>query len=388
MSPTASTAAAAAMADADADATASAHPTHAADTRGTVGAPGIAGADGTGIVAAPESLAAVRDLVDAPLRSLVEQLAPSVRQVAAYHFGWVDADGGSLQANGGKAMRPALAVLAAQAVGADASVGIPGALAVELVHNFSLLHDDVMDRDEERRHRPTAWTVFGSSAAILAGDALLSLAFEALFDVAPDRAIAAQRALSEATQQLIVGQVDDLDFERRVDVGVAECLQMAGGKTAALMACAASIGAHLAAAPADVVRALDTFGRELGLAFQLVDDLLGIWGSTATTGKPVGADLRARKKSLPVVAAMASGTPAGRELREIYASGDLHADAGPAVVERAAALVEAAGGRAWVSEEAARRLAASSAALASVDLQPGPRDALLEIARYVTARDR
>jgi geranylgeranyl diphosphate synthase type I len=340
------------------------------------------------VIATPESLAIVRDLVDVPMRALVGQLAPSVRQVAAYHVGWVDADGKSLHANGGKAVRPALAVLSAQAVGAEASVGIPGALAVELVHNFSLLHDDVMDRDEERRHRPTAWTVFGSSAAILAGDALLSLAFEALLDVTPDRAIAAQRALAEATQQLIIGQVDDLDFERRVDVDVNECLTMAGGKTAALMACAASIGAHLAAAPGDVVRALDTFGRELGLAFQLVDDILGIWGSSATTGKPVGADLRACKKSLPVVAAMASGTTAGRELRDLYSSGDLHADALPGVVEHAAALVEAAGGRAWVSDEAARRLAVARNALDTADLRPGPRDSLLEIARYVTARDR
>jgi len=336
---------------------------------------------------APAALGVVRDLVDAPMHALVDRLAPSVRQVSAYHFGWVDADGTSRAANGGKAVRPALAVLSAQAVGAEPEIGIPGALAVELVHNFSLLHDDVMDRDEERRHRPTAWTIFGSSAAILAGDALLALAFEALLDVAPERSQAAQRAIARATQELIVGQVDDLDFERRLDVGVAECLHMAGGKTAALMACAASIGAHLAGAPDDAVHALDRFGRELGLAFQLIDDLLGIWGSTATTGKPVGADLRARKKSLPVVAAMASGTAAGVALRELYASGDLHADSDPAVIARAADLVEAAGGRRWAGDEAARRLAIGCAALREADLKPGPRESLLEIADYVTARD-
>jgi geranylgeranyl diphosphate synthase, type I len=353
-----------------------------ASAAGTAGAASVPRAGG-----APAALGLVRDLVDPPMRALVERLAPAVRGVAAYHFGWVDVDGSAREAPGGKAVRPALAVLSAQAVGAEAGIGIPGALAVELVHNFSLLHDDVMDRDEERRHRPTAWTVFGSSAAILAGDALLALAFEALLDVAPARAHEAQRALAAATQQLIVGQVDDLDFERRLDVDLAQCLEMAGGKTAALIACAASIGAQLAAAPTHVVRALDTFGRELGLAFQLVDDLLGIWGSTDTTGKPVGADLRAAKKSLPVVAAMASGTAAGRELRDLYASGDLHPDAGDEPVARAATLVEAAGGRAWVNEEAARRLSAACTALLSVDLEPGARDALLAIARYVTARD-
>jgi len=336
----------------------------------------------------PAALGAVRDLVDAPMRAAVGRLAPSVQQVAAYHFGWVDSDGLPRTANSGKAVRPALAVLAAQAAGARAEVGIPGAIAVELVHNFSLLHDDVMDRDEERRHRPTAWTVFGSSAAILAGDALLALAFEVLLDVESPTGAAAQANLASATQELIVGQVEDLDFERRLDVEVDECLQMAGGKTAALMACASSIGAQLADAPLETVAALQTYGRELGLAFQLVDDLLGIWGSSKTTGKPVGADLRARKKSLPVVAAMASGTSAGEELRHLYESGDLHADCDDAVVAHAASLVDVAGGRAWVSDEAERRLTAAIGALGAAQLRSAPREALADVARYVTARDR
>jgi geranylgeranyl diphosphate synthase type I len=340
--------------------------------------------------AVPAALGTVRDLVDGPMRAAVGRLAPSVQQVAAYHFGWVDSDGLPRGANSGKAVRPALAVLAAQAAGADASVGVPGALGVELVHNFSLLHDDVMDRDEERRHRPTAWTIFGSSAAILAGDALLALAFDVLLEGAPEcppARRAAHAALAAATQQLIVGQIEDLDFERRLDVGVDECLEMAAGKTAALMACAASIGGHLAGAAPAVVHALDTYGRELGLAFQLVDDLLGIWGSTQTTGKPVGADLRARKKSLPIVAAMASGTSAGNQLRRLYESGELYADADDVTVTHAAALVDDAGGRAWASDEAARRLKLACDALTSVDLVQGPRTALLDIARYVTARD-
>jgi geranylgeranyl diphosphate synthase type I len=260
-------------------------------------------------------------------------------------------------------------------------------LAVELVHNFSLLHDDVMDGDKERRHRPTAWTVFGSSAAILAGDALLALAFEALLDVAPDRSQPAQRALAAATQQLIVGQVDDLEFEQRLDVGLDECLEMAAGKTAALMACAASIGAHLAAAPPAATDALHVFGYQLGLAFQLVDDILGIWGSSASTGKPVGADLRARKKSLPVVAAMTSGTPAGVQLCHVYSGAELGPDTDAKTVARAAALVEKAGGRAWAADEAARRLAAACEALGSADIAPTAREAMIQIARYVTARD-
>ncbi len=134
------------------------------------------------------ALASARELLDAPMREAVGRLAPPVRNVAAYHFGWVDADGTAGEAHRGKAIRGTLALLSAEAVGAPASEGVPGALAVEFVHNFSLLHDDVMDGDTERRHRSTAWTVFGSSAAILAGDALLALAFETLLQVDPVRA--------------------------------------------------------------------------------------------------------------------------------------------------------------------------------------------------------
>ena len=333
------------------------------------------------------ALASARELLDAPMREAVGRLAPPVRNVAAYHFGWVDADGTTGEAHRGKAIRGTLAVLSAEAVGAPAAEGVPGALAVEFVHNFSLLHDDVMDGDTERRHRSTAWTVFGSSAAILAGDALLALAFETLLQVDPVRAQPAGGSLAAATHHLIVGQVGDLDLERRLDVTLEECLEMAAGKTASLMACSASIGAHLAAASADAVRALDEFGYELGLAFQLVDDLLGIWGASASTGKPVGADLRARKNSLPVVAAMSSGTAAGAELRSLYGSGALNPEADDDAVARASALVEEAGGRAWAVDESQRRLDRACEALAGTDLHQPTVQLLTEIAQYVTARD-
>ncbi len=163
---------------------------------------------------------------------------------------------------------------------------------------------------------------------------------------------------------------------------------MAAGKTAALIACSASIGARLGAGPSPGVQALEDFGYELGLAFQLVDDLLGIWGSTASTGKPVGADLRARKNSLPVVAAMNSGTAAGAELRNVYASTLLNPDADDDVVARVAALVEEAGGRAWTVTESQRRLEAASGLLAAADVDPAAAQSLLALAHYVTARDR
>ena len=225
------------------------------------------------------------------------------------------------------------------------------AVAVELVHNFSLLHDDIMDNDTERRHRPTAWTVFGVGAAILAGDALLALAQDLLLEDGNPQGGWAARCLSAAVQRLIGGQGADLAFERREDVTLAECLDMAGDKTAALMACACSIGAvHLGAPPA-LAMGLAGFGAHVGLAFQLTDDLLGIWGAPEVTGKPVRADLRARKKSLPVVAALNSGTPEAAGLRGLLTSpAPLTEDD----LARAADLVVAAGGKDWAESRGRR----------------------------------
>jgi geranylgeranyl diphosphate synthase type I len=235
-------------------------------------------------------------------------------------------------------------------------------VAVELVHNFSLLHDDVMDRDGSRRHRPTAWTVFGISPAILAGDSLLTLAFDLLAARSGSNAEVIRRCLSTAVQKLVEGQAQDLSFEQRMDVTPAECRKMLGLKTAALFACACAVGALSAGAtPLDTER-YRRYGDQLGLAFQFADDILGIWGHPAVTGKPAHADLAVRKKSAPVVAALASGTPEGAELAELYRRPQLSS----AELARAATLVEAAGGREWSQQQAAGFLAG-----ALRELQPG-----------------
>ena len=145
-------------------------------------------------VAAPAAIAAARALVDGPTRAAIARLDPRIELIASYQMGWVEADGTPRAVSGGKAVRPTLAVLSARAAGADAEVGVPGAVAVELVHNFSLLHDDVMDRDVERRHRPTGWAVFGDGQAILAGNAMLIAAIEAVQESGPHAAAAVMAA--------------------------------------------------------------------------------------------------------------------------------------------------------------------------------------------------
>jgi geranylgeranyl diphosphate synthase type I len=333
---------------------------------------------------APPALAAGRDLVEPAMIAAVRRLCPDMRRVAGYHHGWWDEHETPTMASGGKALRPALAILSARAAGAAPERGVPAAIAAEFVHNFSLLHDDIMDGDAERRHRPTAWTVFGTSSAILAGDALLTAAIEALVDSGEPGALPAIRRTAAAVQRLIAGQSADLEFETRLDVSLADCIAMAGDKTAALLACACSVGAELVGGPPGLADRLADFGEHLGVAFQLVDDLLGIWGATEVTGKPVRADLRARKKSVPVVVALNAGQDASRELAGIYASEGTLAEAD---VERAARLVEQAGGRAFVEAEAQRRMRAAETSLAGLDIPDAVRAELLAIAHFVTARD-
>ncbi|MFI6095412.1 family 2 encapsulin nanocompartment cargo protein polyprenyl transferase [Lentzea sp. NPDC051213] len=298
---------------------------------------------------AGEVLAWSRSLVAPALRRAVGQLPESMRTIAEYHFGWRDEHGNPVLENGGKAIRPAMVLLAAEAVGGTAAAAIPAAVAVELIHNFSLLHDDVMDHDETRRHRATAWTVFGVNAAILAGDALQALAVDVLAASGHPRALEAVRTLGDAVVALLDGQAYDLDFEVRTDVKVDEVITMALGKTGALLGASTALGALYGGGTDRQVESLRGYGTQLGLAFQHVDDLLGIWGDPSVTGKAAHMDLHNRKKSLPVVWALTSGSAASAELASLYFR---DAELWPADLARAAALVEAAGGRAWSQTQA------------------------------------
>ncbi|EST38407.1 dimethylallyltranstransferase [Streptomycetaceae bacterium MP113-05] len=327
------------------------------------------------------------------LRAAVNRLAAPMDTVAAYHFGWIDAQGDPSDGDGGKAVRPALVLLSAEAVGADPETALPGAAAVELVHNFSLLHDDLMDGDEQRRHRDTVWKVHGPAQAILVGDALFALAGEILLELGTPEAGRATRRLTEATRKLIDGQAQDISYEHRERVTVQECLEMEGNKTAALLACATSIGAVLGGADEPTASALEEYGFHLGLAFQAVDDLLGIWGDPDATGKKAWSDLRQRKKSLPVSAALAAPGAASAQL-----AGLMTADAEKSQAEfedfdeaefaARAALVEQAGGRTWTEQEARRQHAGALAALDRVDM-PGPvREQFTALADFVVVRKR
>jgi len=235
------------------------------------------------------------------------------------------------------------------------------------VHNFTLLHDDVMDRDRVRRHRATAWTVFGVADAILAGDALLALATQCLAEVSPACCASAVRALSRCTTELCHGQSLDVSFEQRDRIEMDECLTMAAAKTGALLDCAYSHGALAGGANARQVQLLGDFGRRLGLALQLVDDLLGIWGDQLVTGKPVYSDLMSRKKSLVVTAAMNSGTAPGQMLAELYQRPQPF---DPDELPRIADLIETTGAREWADRRAAHEITVAAESLVAANCEP------------------
>ncbi|MET9830477.1 family 2 encapsulin nanocompartment cargo protein polyprenyl transferase [Streptomyces sp. NPDC006385] len=329
-----------------------------------------------------------RALVEPELRAAVASLPGSMRRVARYHFGWEHPDGTPATGNAGKAIRPALVLTAAAALGGPGAraAAVRAAVAVELVHNFTLLHDDVMDRDTTRRHRPTAWAVFGDADAILAGDALQALALRLLAEDTHPASTAAAARLAGCVVELCAGQHTDTAMEKRGpgDVGLDEVLAMAEAKTGALLGCACALGALYAGAADEDVAALDAFGREAGLAFQLIDDVIGIWGDPSRTGKPVGADLTARKKSLPVVAALTSGGPAAAELAALYESP--YDEEGEEDIARTALAVERAGGRDWAQAQAADRMARAMQELARAVPDPEEAGGLLALAEFVTRR--
>ncbi|WP_327350585.1 family 2 encapsulin nanocompartment cargo protein polyprenyl transferase [Streptomyces sp. NBC_01304] len=335
-------------------------------------------------VAVTALLARARARVDPVLRAAVDTLPARMRLIAGYHLGWWD-QGGVLQEGGsGKAIRPALVLATLQAAKADDDRGLCAAAAVELVHNFTLLHDDVMDADTLRRHRPTAWAVFGLPDAILAGDALQALAARLLAHDPHPAASAAASRLASCVIELCEGQHADCAFQERTTVGLDGCLTMSEAKTGALLGCACALGALYAGADEKDADSLDRCGRQLGLCFQLVDDLLGIWGDPAVTGKPAGADLVALKKSLPVTAALASGTAAGDELAALFEAG---APLRPAQLPHAMDLVERAGGRRWARAQADETAGQALEGLSRMYPEPQARGELLALARLISRRD-
>jgi geranylgeranyl diphosphate synthase type I len=224
-----------------------------------------------------------------------------------YHMGWTGEGAGPGAT--GKRIRPLLLLLTTGACGANWKYSLPAAAAIELIHNFSLVHDDIQDQSDLRRNRPSVWKKWGQPQAINAGDALLILAQFAVSDLQknhiPEKVVQVNDLIHNACLDLTRGQFMDLSYEKRNDITISDYWPMIAGKTAALFSVSTHIGSILAGAPDPVSESYQNFGHFLGMAFQSKDDYLGIWGESAQTGKSSESDLATGKKSLPVLFGLA-----------------------------------------------------------------------------------
>ncbi len=284
-----------------------------------------------------------------------EGVYEGLRAMMSYHLGW-EGEGAGEKAQG-KRIRPLLVLLGTDAAGKDWKDALPAAAAVELIHNFSLIHDDIEDRSEYRHGRKTVWAIQGEAQAINTGDCMFSLAFTALCRSTgePANVIRAVDLLQSTCVQLTKGQYLDMAYESAETLPVDAYWPMVGGKTASLLACSAAIGATITGADQQTVDALKGFAWNLGLAFQAQDDWLGIWGDSALTGKSAESDLVTGKKSLPIL----YGLNTSAEFRRRWNDRPFSVEE---TVDLAAILTEA-GVQEWVEEETSRLTAKAKEAL-------------------------
>lgn len=328
--------------------------------------------------------------IDATLRAAIHKVASETNVSALdthygqmqYHLGWLDAHLKPTKNNSGKLLRPTMLLLAYEAAGAwglaDDTVpdgtdhlqrALPATAAIELTHNFTLIHDDVEDNDAERRHRPTVWKVWNVPQAINAGDGMYALARLALWDVLDrgvEAAIAARLAaiLDHTCLVIAEGQHLDMSFETRQDISVSMYKDMILRKTAALMECATQMGATLGTRDQETIYRLSNFGLSTGIAFQLRDDILGIWATRTESGKTAAGDIYRRKKTLPLLHALEHATPQDRQtLHTLYGQKAVFTTE---QVEEILAIFERTQSRAYCLQELTKQCQLAYKALANV----------------------
>jgi geranylgeranyl diphosphate synthase type I len=301
-----------------------------------------------------------------------------------YHMGWVNEDFQPVLVHGGKRIRPLLTMLSCQASAGDWTSAIPAAAAVEIVHNFSLVHDDIEDISPTRRGRETVWKIWGEAQAINCGDAMYALAHLALVQLANNNVpsatvVRALRRFDETCLSLTQGQYNDMDFEAREVVQVDEYIEMITGKTAVLLSLCTELGALIAGQDENSIGHYAEFGLNLGLAFQVIDDILGIWGDESKTGKSAATDIITKKKTLPVL----YGLERSNKLTDLYH----YVEADDTFVREVVTLLDELGAREYASTRAATYSANARQHLQDANPTGEAGEALLQLADMLMQRD-
>jgi geranylgeranyl diphosphate synthase type I len=333
----------------------------------------------------PQIEAELQSIVRVPHHSLAAYYG-----MLYYHLGWADEELKPIGAATGKRLRPLLCLLSCQAAGGCPQQALPAACAVELVHNFSLVHDDIQDGSRYRRGRRSVWDIWGTAHAINVGDGLFALAHLALqrlndYGVPLARQQLAVAALDRACVSLCEGQYFDMTFEQHVDVNLEQYLAMIRLKTGALLAASTQLGAIVATGDAHLVAHYASFGENLGMAFQIQDDVLGVWGDPRVSGKSAATDIRSKKKALPAVLALnqSDDPEAAQWLAELYASdGPLDEPA----IQDALAILDRVGARPRAEEMARTYYRQALQSLDETGVENEARSQLRELAASLLGR--
>ena len=329
----------------------------------------------------------------AMLKSIEEELQRQVARLDArhtlhfhemltYHMGWTGEGAGREAA--GKRIRPMIVLLATASAGADWKPSLPAAAAVELMHNFSLVHDDVQDNSDKRRGRETVWKKWGVPMAINVGDAMFVMSNQAMMDLIKTHpastVVQAATILYNTCLDLTRGQFLDMSYEERNDLSLEDYWPMVGGKTSALLSACTHIGALLGNAGEAEQEAYRQFGYHLGLAFQVQDDILGIWGDEAVTGKSAASDLVEGKNSLPVLYALGKQG----KFAERWKQGPITASE----VKEVASQLEDEGGRNYAEEMSEKETQIALEHLSKANPRGAAGEAMLELANMLLKRNQ
>ena len=341
------------------------------------------------ITGLPSVFERYRSVTESELKAILADRHFPLYDMMKYHLGWIDEKGRVVNGLSGKAVRPSLCLLACEAVSGEYQRALPAAAAIELVHNFSLIHDDIQDDDRERRHRLTVWSIWGKPQAINAGTAMRILAGLALLrlkehNIPIQKQLLVQHIIDESSLTLIEGQYLDISYESRFDIGVTDYLEMISKKTASLIATAMYVGALLGTEDETLAKSFRDIGRNLGLAFQIKDDIFGIWGDEVKTGKPLGSDVKHRKKTFPVVYALEKATVDLREeLIDVYSNGGIERDG----VGRVMSVLDAVGAQYRAQRMAEKYCCEAMKSIDKLNILPLAKQDLRDVAQFLAERN-
>lgn len=342
-------------------------------------------------VATPSFFARYRPVISAALKAELSHLDLGVYSTHRYYMGWEDEGGRPVSGKEGKRLRPTLALLGCDALGGDVSQAVPIATALEFIHNFSLIHDDLEDLDDKRHDRATIWVVWGDSIAIISGNAMLQIADRAAKGlvyngVSPSMALRIQMLITRSYLHMVEGQYLDLDYETRSEVSISEYLAMIDRKTGALIRASLYLGALVATHDDSDCYAADDLGMaafEIGRMFQIRDDMLGVWGGDET-GKPVGSDLRRKKKALPTVHIMNSARGAAkRRIEEIFDANEVD----DSDVEDMLSIMEESGTYGYCMDVAQSHWDSAVTVLERINLDDSVKGDFRELGEYLLDRE-